>query len=193
MAVAPFVARFLEDYPDISVSLLLLDRVVNLIDEGIDVGVRIGPLPDSGLIARKIGAVRRVLVASPAYLKVHGTPTHPSELARHAFITFTGSPPARDLDLSGREPSLRVSPSARLELNDAAASIALAEAGYGITNALSYMVAGSIREGRLLEVLAEHASAPRPVHLIYPETRLMAPATRAFVDAATPVLSKALG
>lgn len=192
-AVAPFVAQFLNDYPDLSVSLLLLDRVVNLIDEGIDVGVRIGELPDSRLIARKIGMVRRVLVASPAYLKAHGTPSHPSELAHHAFTAFTGLMPGRDLSLPGREPFLRVSPSPRLVVNDAAASLALAEEGHGITIALSYMVADSIREGRLEEVLAEHAPPARPVHLVYPETRLMAPATRAFVDAAAPVLSRALG
>ena len=193
LAVAPFIAQFLRDYQDVSISLLLLDRIVNLIDEGIDVGVRIGALPDSGLIARKIGTVRRVLVASPAYLKAHGAPAHPLELLAHAFINFTGSPPARDLSFPGKEPSLRVSPSARLEVNDAAASIALAEAGHGITNVLSYMVAKSIRAGRLQEVLAEHAPPPRPVQLVYPETRLMAPATRAFVDAAAPVLAQALG
>ncbi len=187
-ALAPVVCAFLDQYPNVSAAVLLLDRVVNLVEEGVDVAVRIGHLPDSSHTARRVGAVRRLLVASPGYLDQHGTPEAPSDLHRHAVIALTGLMPRGDwrhLD-GGRTTSLALRP--RLELNDAVAAIEAAQAGHGITLALSYMVSEEIRDGSLVPVLDGFALPPEPVHLVYPEVRLLAPKIRAFVDFAAPRL-----
>jgi DNA-binding transcriptional LysR family regulator len=188
MVVAPVVARFLARHPEVSANLLLVDRVVNLVEEGMDVGLRIGELPDSRLIARRVGEVRRVLVASPAYLARHGAPDAPQALKDHTFIAFTGLMRTRGLGF-GPGAAHHVALAPRLEVNDAAAAIALAEAGDGITVALSYMVRDALAAGRLREVLADPPEPPRPVQLIYPETRLLSPAVRAFVDLAAPAIT----
>lgn len=190
-ALAPVVCDFLDRFEGVTVSLLLVDRVANLVEEGIDVAVRIGALPDSGLVARRIGEVRRVLVASPDYLARRGQPATPGDLKRHAFIGFTGLAPyrARRGDRTPRAGGVALSP--RFEVNDALAAIQAAESGRGITVALSYMVAGPIRDGRLIEVLAD--AAPRlPAHIVYPPARLMAPKLRAFIDFAAPRLESAI-
>lgn len=184
-AVAPLVAEFLRAQPRVQVSLLLTDRVVNLIEEGMDVAVRIGELPDSSLVARRVGRVQRLLVASPGYLARRGAPREPSELRLHAMVAFTGLMPNREWRhvQGGRSAAVRIDP--RIELNDAQTAIALAEAGEGITSSLCYMVSDAIREGRLAAVLEPFWPAPAPVHLVYPQTRLVAPKLRAFLELAT--------
>lgn len=189
MALTPLVCAFLDQHPRISVSVLLLDRITNLIEEGIDLGVRIGHLPDSSLMARKVGSVRRVLVASPDYLSRRGVPQTPSDLRLHSIIGFTGLMAGRELRFSEGK-SVTIVP--RLEINDAAASIAAAELGEGITVALSYMVADKVREGRLVPILDDLAPPPVPVHLIYPQSRMIAPKVSAFIDFASPYLRKTL-
>lgn len=191
-AVAPVVREFLDRYPRVSVSVLLLDRVTNLVEEGIDLAVRIGDLPDSSLVARRVGTVRRTLVASPLYLARRGSPQVPADLRLHSMIAFTGLLPNRDwrfLD-NGRPGSVSFTP--RLEINDAVAAISAAEAGEGITIALSYMVADMVRDRRLAPVLDRFTPPPVPVHLVYPQSRLIAPKLRAFVDFATPRLRATL-
>ena len=191
-ALAPVVCSFLGQHPRVSASVLLLDRVVNLIEEGIDVAIRIGHLPDSNLIAKRIGEVRRILVASPNYLARRGTPVSPSELRLHSVIAFTGLMPNREWHfLNGQKPgSVNLRPV--LEVNDAFAAIEAAEMGHGITTALSYMVSDRIRDGKLIPVLDSFTLPPQPVHLVYPHARLVAPKIRAFIDFAAPRLKTTL-
>lgn len=182
----PVVLGFLNAHSRVTAKVLLLDRVVNLIEEGIDVAVRIGELPDSTLIARQIGEVRRMLVASPGYLSKRGTPKAAADLKLHSIIAFTGLMPNNEWTYVGERSASRITLQPRFEINDATAAIAAAEAGSGITNALSYMVAKSIREGRLVPVLLNLCPPAVPVQLVYPESRLVAPKVRAFIDYAAP-------
>lgn len=191
-ALARVVCGFLDRHPRVTASVLLLDRVVNLVEEGIDVAVRIGQLPDSTLIAKRIGAVQRVLVASPGYLASRGLPAAPEDLRLHSIIAFTGLMPNREWRfLNGQKPG-SVSLNPGLELNDAVAAMQAAEEGHGITIALSYMVSDKIRDGTLAPVLDAFALPPVPVHLVYPHARLVAPKVRAFVDFAAPRLKTTL-
>jgi DNA-binding transcriptional LysR family regulator len=188
----PVIMGFLNAQPRVTAKVLLLDRVVNLIEEGIDVAVRIGALPDSTLVARQVGEVRRVLVASPGYLRKRGTPKGAADLKLHSIIAFTALLPNNEWTYSGEKSASRVTLQPRFEINDATAAIAAAEAGNGITIALSYMVAKSIREGRLVPVLMNLCPPAVPVQLVYPESRLVTPKVRAFIDYAAPTLREAL-
>jgi DNA-binding transcriptional LysR family regulator len=191
-ALAPVVCGFLSQYPRVTASVLLLDRVVSLVEEGIDVAVRIGHLPDSNLIARRIGEVHRLLVASPDYLVRRGAPASPADLRSHSVIAFTALMPNREWRfLNGGKPG-SVSLHPTLEINDAVAAIQAAEEGHGITIALSYMVSSQIRAGTLAPVLETFALPPHPVHLVYPHARLIASNTRAFIDFAAPQLKAIL-
>lgn len=180
--VADLLLDYLREHPGVSASLLLLDRVTNLVDEGIDVALRIGELPDSSLIARKVGSVRRMLVASPTYLARSGVPKQPRELAEHEIIAFTGLMPGRRWRYreSGRTRELALAPT--LEVNDALVALRAAEAGLGITVALSYMVEEALAGGRLVPVLARFAPPPVPVQLVIPSSRVVAAKVRSFVD-----------
>jgi len=191
-ALAPVVCDFLGQHRRVTASVILLDRVVSLVEEGIDVAVRIGHLPDSNLIAKRVGAVHRVLVASPDYLAGHGSPASPADLRLHSVIAFTGLMPNREWRfLNGQRPgSMTLHP--RFEINDAVAAIQAAEMGHGITIALSYMVSGQIRDGKLAPVLDTFTLPPQPVQLVYPHARLVAPKVRAFVDFAAPRLKTTL-
>lgn len=191
-ALAPIICAFLAQYPLINISVLLLDRVTNLIEEGIDLAVRMGPLPDSSMVAKRIGSVKRILVASPDYLARRGTPSAPADLRLHSMIAFTGLMPNREWRFLDGRSGKAVSFMPRFEINDAVAAIAAAEAGDGITITLSYMVAEQIRQGKLVTVLDDWTPAAAPVHLVYPQGRLMAPKLRAFVDFAAPRLRDAL-
>lgn len=190
--LAPVACQFLSEYPEVTLSVLLLDRITNLIEEGIDAAVRIGPLADSTMVARKLGSVRRLLVASPDYLARRGTPSVPSDLTRHAMIAFTGLMPNREWRFLDGRSGKSVSFMPRFEINDAVSAITAAEAGDGITVALSYMVAEKIRQGSLVQVLDDVTPPPVPVHLVFPQTRLLAPKLRAFVDFAAPRLKRSL-
>jgi DNA-binding transcriptional LysR family regulator len=190
--LAPVARQFLAEYPEITLSVLLLDRITNLIEEGIDAAIRIGPLPDSTMVARKLGTVHRILVASPDYLEKHGKPAAPSDLTRHAMIAFTGLMPNREWRYLDGGSGKAVSFQPRLEINDAVAAISAAEAGDGITVALSYMVAEQIRRGSLVQVLSELTPPAAPVHLVFPQSRLLAPKLRVFADFVAPRLKRAL-
>lgn len=191
-ALTPIVCGFLAQNPRVSVSIMLLDRLSNLVEEGIDVAVRIGALPDSNLVAKKVGLVRRILVASPDYLARRGMPQTPADLRLHSMIAFTGLMPNREWRFLDGRSGQSVAFMPRLEINDAIAAIAAAEMGDGITIALSYMVAEKIRDGRLVPILDAFTPAAVPVSLVYPQTRLISPKVRAFVDFATPRLRATL-
>jgi DNA-binding transcriptional LysR family regulator len=190
--LAPVVCDVLAEHPGLTASLVLLDRVVHLVDEGMDIAVRIGALPDSSLVARRIGEVRHVLVASPAYLERQGTPRLPVSLKQHATIAFTGLMPQREWRFGPGERRQGVALEPTLEVNDALAAIEAAERGHGITIALSYMVSDRVRAGTLLTVLDDHMPPPVPVHLVHTPSRPVAPKVRAFVDAVAPRLKQAL-
>lgn len=190
--VAAVMLDFLRAEPKVTASLLLLDRVVNLVEEGIDVAVRIAHLPDTTLIARRVGTVRRVLVASPDYLAERGTPESPEDLKAHDIIAFTALLPGREWRFLDRGRATAVALMPRLEVNDATAAIAGAERGGGITIALSYMVAQAIAAGRLSVVLDRWTPPAVPVQLVYPQGRAMAAKVRAFLDFAAPRLKARL-
>jgi len=180
--VAPVVTRFLALHPDIQVDLTLSDRNVDLIEEGIDAGVRIGPLANVSLVARRLGEVRRVTVASDAYLDRRGTPAVPADLAQHELIMSTAVRSVAEwrFRADGREHVVRFSP--RLRMNDVEAMLAAARDGFGIAPALSYQVEPDLRAGLLRRLLVDYEPAPLPVHLVMPSARHMAPRLRAFVD-----------
>lgn len=188
----PIVTGFLASHAQVTASMILVDRVVDLIEEGLDVGVRIGDLPESSLVASRVGMVRRILVASPTYLERHGVPRHSSDLKRHSIIAFTGlmSGPELRLARGGRVERVAVAP--RLAVTDAGAALTAAEAGEGIMPVLSYMVAEQVRSGRLKVVLKHAQPPPTPVHLVYPQGRMLASKVRAFIDYARPKLMRAL-
>lgn len=187
-AVVPLFAEFLANHTRVNGSVHLWDRKVNLVEEGIDVAVRIGPLPDAGLIAHRVGAVRRMLVASPDYLDRMGVPLDADGLAHHRIIAFRGVMPTDRIALG--KGSRTVSP--WIVLNDALAALALAEEGRGITLTMSYLARSRIGDGTLIEVLPELAQPELPVHLVWPEARLPTAAVRAFIDMAQPKLAALL-
>jgi DNA-binding transcriptional LysR family regulator len=194
MHVAPVLAEFLRAEPRVTASLLMADRVVNLVEEGIDVAVRIAALPESSLVARRIGETRRLLVASPGYIARRGAPARPEALRLHDIIAFTGLMPAREwrhLGEDGRADTVALAP--RLEMNDAAAALAAAERGDGITVALCYMAAPLLADGRLVVVLEGFTPPAVPIQLVYPQARLLASKIRAFIDFAAPRLKARLG
>jgi len=180
--VAPVVTRFLMRYPDIQVELILNDRNMDLIDSGIDLALRIGPLDSSGLVARRLGAVRRMTVASPAYLERHGVPATPEELTKHQLILGTavrGLPEWR-YQADGREHVVRFTP--RLQVNDVEGVLHAAREGFGIARALSYQAAPDVQAGALVPLLGAYEGEVLPVHLVFPSARHMTPRVRAFVD-----------
>jgi DNA-binding transcriptional LysR family regulator len=180
--VLPAIRRLLRRYRAVSVQLSLSDRNVHLVDEGVDVAVRIGELADSSLIAVKLAEVSRVVVASPAYLKKRGIPQSPDELAGHDVIAFEGLGATDEWRFHpGRKP-VPVEP--RLTVNSADTAIAAAEAGVGITRTLSYQVEASVRAGRLTPILQQFAAPPSPVNAIYPSRRVPSANVAAFVKAA---------
>lgn len=179
--VAPVVAEFLDDYTEVRASLQFLDRTMNLVEEGIDLAIRIGHLPDSSLIATKLGEVRRVVCATPAYLAARGEPEEPADLSRHELIEMTGMAAFGNVwsfGPVGRETT-------RVSVNQTDVAIAAALAGRGLTRLLSYQVADYLRDGRLRAVLT-HAEPPAmPVSLVQPAGRPPSAKVRAFVEFAT--------
>ena len=177
LRVAPLVSRYLALYPRASAELRLANSFASLVAEEVDVAIRLGTLPDSALVARRLGETRRVLVASPGYL-ARGTPEAPADLAGHTLVAFRGVIPRRDWPFAGG--SVRVEP--RFYSDAAEPAIAHALAGGGILSALAYQVETALGDGRLVEVLASHAAAPVPIHALVPTSRLLSRKVRAFLD-----------
>lgn len=182
MFVTPGVVAFLEKYPKMDISALYLDRVVNLMEEGIDVGIRIGDLPDSTMNAIRVGTVRRVLCAAPSYLERWGMPTTPEELSDHRVIAASGVSPTIEWRFR-RDDSpfhIRIKPRLTVTSNDAA--IEAAVAGFGVTRLISYQIAPQLLSGELKILLSEYEQAPLPVHILHREGRRASAKIRAFVD-----------
>ncbi|TXI84143.1 MAG: LysR family transcriptional regulator [Cupriavidus sp.] len=182
--ILPVVTQLLRRFPALDVRLMLIDRVVPLVDEGIDVAVRIADLSDSALHALRVAQVRRVLTASPDYLAQHGEPTSATQLHEHALISFDQLAGANNewrFSASGK-PAVRITP--RLTVNSADAAIAAARAGLGIVRTLSYQVAEDIAAGRLKPLLVELEPPPVPVNLVFQASRRSTPNVRAFLDTA---------
>jgi DNA-binding transcriptional LysR family regulator len=181
MFVMPLIVEYLNRYPETAVSAVFLDRIVNLLEEGLDVGVRIGELPDSSMQATAVGSVRLVLCASKEYLRQHRSPRAPEDLLEHSIIASSaGSASVRWL-FGGR--ALHIVPRLTVTTNDAAVEAALR--GFGITRLLSYQVAVHLKSGELKTVLDEHEPPPRPVHIVHREGRHASAKVRAFVDLIT--------
>jgi DNA-binding transcriptional LysR family regulator len=194
--VGPIVDTYLAAHAGVRVRLLLLDRVVSIVDEGVDVAVRIAHLPDSTLIATAAGSMRRIVVASPAYLERHGRPKAPSDLTAHRCIASAAITPS-DVWTFGargdgdRSRHVRITPV--LSVNVAEAAIRSAVSGVGITCALSYQVAEHLATGALVRVLGAFEPPPLPVHVVHPAGSARTAKVRAFVDLATPRLRSVLG
>ncbi len=185
----PVVASFLAAQPAMRVEVVLSDRYLDLIEEGLEVALRIGSLPASGLVARPLGHVRRVLVAAPDYLKRHSAPASPTELAGHTTIATEsrGAPLEWRFRHGVQEYSTRLLP--RLLVNDVDATLLAVRAGQGIGRALSYQVADDLAAGTLVRLLPEWEPAPLPVQLVVTSARHMPSRVRAFMDHAAPKLA----
>jgi len=176
--VSPVMSAYLQRYPEVSGELRLSDRVINLVEDGVDLAVRIGHLADSSLVARSVGDMRRIVVASPDYLKRRGEPKNPAGVAVHDAIQFGTS--GWDFVEAGRE--VRVSCTPRFITNSADAAIWHAEQGGGLTRVLFYQAAEAIEAGRLKIVLQKFEQPPLPIHIVYPTSRLLSAKVRTFVD-----------
>ena len=186
--VVPVAAEFLKAYPDVDVRLLLGDRTINLFEDPVDLAVRVGELPDSSLVATRIGSVRQVACASPGYFSARGKPAHPAELSAHNCVTFEGLMSPDSWKFSSGKLDLSVAIHSRLVVNTADAAIAAAIAGAGITRVLSYQVADAVRAGTLEIVLQEFEPPAWPVSLVYPSQGRLPLKLRAFLDFAVPRL-----
>lgn len=182
MHISPAVTQFLDRYRDMQVDLLMLDRVVNLVQEGIDIAVRIGPLADSSLIAVPVGAVRRVVCASPEFLKKEDAVTTPAELSSKNCVRFTGISPAPSWLFKDQKKNRSVPIAASYVCNHAMPSIEACCAGLGYGMFLSYMIAPQLKSGALRLVLEDFETPPMPVHLVYQQTKYLSTRHRVFLD-----------
>jgi len=182
MLVTPILADFLDRYPLLEAQTLFVDRVVNLIDEGLDVAIRIGDLPDSSLTAIHVGKIRRVVCASPEYINNNGLPRHPNDLSRHRLIQSLAIESAREWKFleNGKRISVPLKPRLRINTNDAV--IHLVVRGWGLSRLLSYQIAPDLAGGRVRIVLDAFELPPMPIHVLHQEGRMVSPKVRAFVD-----------
>ncbi len=188
--MAPLVHAFLRRHSKVNIRALFVDRVVDLIDEGLDLAVRVAHLSDASFTAIRVGAVRNVVCASPAYLKRHGVPRTPDDLKERAVFCFSAdrSAPAWSFQVGKR--TLSVRPSARLIVNSPEVAMQGAIDGEGLTRVLSYQAASAIKAGQLRVILSEFEPEPIPIHVIHREGRRAAARVRAFVDFAVAELRK---
>ncbi len=182
--VGPLLSGFLSRHPAVQGELRLGDRIVNLVEDGIDLAIRIGDLGDSSLRARRVGATRRVLVAAPSYLATLGTPQKPDEIAGHRCIHFAGFNPTPEwlFEHEGRRQRVAFAP--RFVTNAAETAVQHAIDGGGLTQVLAYQAAAAIREGRLHVLLPDYERLPSPIQIVYPTARLLPARVRAFIDMA---------
>ena len=192
MHLLPIAMEFLDAYPDISLRMVLTDRVVNTVEENIDVSIRIGPLPDSSMIATRIGSVRLVLCASPSYLAARGRPTDSDDLANHDCITVDSLAASRSWKFirAGREIAAPIR--SRLTVSDSEAAIDAAISGAGIARVMSYKMESARRAGTLVTMLEELELEPLPMHVVYAERKPVPLKLRAFLNWAIPRLKARL-
>lgn len=190
--VAALLARYMTCHPEMTAELQLNDRNVGLVEEGVDVAVRIGPLGESGLVARRLGTTRRVLVASPDYLARRGTPAHPAGLEAHdtiGFGAYENAPAWTFIDPAQGSRDFRVSVSPRLATNSGDAALDFARSGAGLVRPLLYQVTRDVAAGDLVLLLAEFEPPPLPIHAVYPSARWLPAKVRAFIDLAVETTS----
>jgi len=186
--VTPVMADYLCRYPDVSINALLLDRVVNMVEEGIDVAIRIGELPDSNQHAIRVGEVRRVICASPGFLAEHGRPEHPQALAGRPVVATSAIGQQRNWPFLDGGEALSVRTEPRLTVTANQSAITAARKGLGLTRVLSYQVADKVAAGELEIVLAEFELPPLPIHVVYQGGRKAPARIRSFVDFAVKAL-----
>jgi DNA-binding transcriptional LysR family regulator len=182
MLLAPMLPAFLARHPSVAVDLLLIDRAVNLVEDDIHIAIRVGRLPDSQLVARKLADVHMILCAAPDYLKRCGTPQTPEELSHHDCLVFSEAPGAADwrFQFSGHRKTVTVS--GRFSANSLDALVTAATSGIGIARVPSWQVADDIAAGRLQRILADYERQPAPVHMVFQHTKLSSPKMRVFTD-----------
>ena len=190
--VTPVVLRFIAAYPEVNVRVVFFDHVVDLVENHVDVAVRFGHLPDSGLVAARVGEIHWVICASPAYLSTHDAPIVPDDLAKHDCIAFEGLQMVRTWPFGRGTDAKTIAIRPRFAANTAEAVIEAAIAGIGIARLTSYQAAGAIREGRLVRLLRGHDPEPLPVHLVHTGPPLAPLKMRAFLDFASPRLKASL-
>jgi DNA-binding transcriptional LysR family regulator len=188
MHLMPVVLNYLTLYPAVNVNCWFLDRIVNMVDEGADVAVRIGELPSSSLQAIAVGRVRRVMCAAPAYLQQYGVPKRPEDLAGHTTIQASGVSPAPEWRFSAGQQALAIPIQPRLATTTNDSAIAAAVAGLGVTRLLSYQVEHELEAGTLKIVLAEYEPPAMPVHVVHREGRHVNQKVRSFLDLAIETL-----
>jgi DNA-binding transcriptional LysR family regulator len=188
LCLIPILADFFKAYPEIDASLIMTNRVLNLQQEQIDVGVRLGALPDSSIIAIRVGTVRRVVCASPAYLAARGTPRTPDDLAGHDCVTFAGSASPDVWTFVRDKTNVAVPVHGRLVVDTVEAARDAACAGIGIASGFSYYAKTALERGALTTLLDEFQPAPLPAHLVYTANRFLPIKVRAFLDFAAPRL-----
>lgn len=180
--VMPCIIDYMQRYPQVNMVAHLIDRVTNLVDEGMDVAIRIGPLPDSGLRAIKVGQVRRVLCASPGYLQAHGIPQSPAQLSSHAIISASALTPHAEWRFQDAHGPTMVRLEPRLTVTTNEAALAAAVGGLGMTRLLSYQVSHEIESGALRVILASFEEPPWPIHVVHREDKLGSSKVRSFID-----------
>src|SRR5215468_4257851 len=191
--VLPVVAEFQRAFPDIRVQLQLMDRFVNLLEEHVDVAVRIGELPDSRMIAKRVGLIRLMLCASPAYLKGRGVPKTPPDLAKHDCVIHENYSSPHGWEFASGKTTQMIHGPSRLTVNLGEAAVAAAVAGAGIARVLSYLVDDLLRSRSLVTLLEAYEPSPMPASVVYPSQRQIPLKLRAFLDFAVPRLRKRLG
>ncbi len=188
----PVLIDFMREFPDVTMRVLLVDRLVNLLDEHVDVAVRINNLPDSSLVARRVGEIRMVVCGSPAYLAAKGVPAHPAELSDHACISWASLGPQKAwlFSESGVETLFPVAVRLTATLPDMVVAAAVAD--LGLAQVASYQAEAAVRAGQLVPVLRGFEAAPTAVHLVHPSNRRVPLKLRAFLDFAAPRLQERL-
>jgi DNA-binding transcriptional LysR family regulator len=192
MHLLPILAEFLATFPDVDVQLGLQDRAVNLLEEHVDVALRIGTLADSSLIAVRVGEIRRVVCASPAYLKARGTPKSPEDLSTHDCVTYAPLQAMATWTFNRDQAEYVVPVRSRMVVSNLESALAAARAGVGITVAFSYLVAEPVKSGELTPLLQDFQPPPQPVSFVYSPNRFMPVKLRAFLDFALPRLKAGL-
>ncbi len=182
--VMPVITAYQRAFKETTVSALFVDRLVNLLDEGFDVGLRIGLLPDSSLRAIRVGQVRRVICAAPGYLKKNGMPKTPAELASHQIIAATAVSAGSEWTFAKGKQKIGVKLTPRILVNTNDGALEAAKEGFGLTRLISYQVASEVASGKLKTVLSEYEEAPLPIHVIHREGRHESAKVRRFVDLA---------
>ncbi|WP_421839460.1 LysR family transcriptional regulator [Novosphingobium sp.] len=191
--ILPIVLEFLRDYPKVDVRLVLADKIIDLVDNHVDVAARLGRLPDSGLIGMRVGEVRWITVASPHYLARRGTPETPAALVDHDCLAFEGLHTSRSWRFAGDADGSALAINPRLGVNTADALVEAARNGLGIARMTSYQAATALRDGQLMEILKPFVGDPIPVHLVHTGPPLVPLKLRAFLDFAAPRLRASIG